>query len=80
MRLPVVPNINSVLSPIMQSVNALTLCNVLCRLKHPLTMSLAERESEILKFETQEREDKHETMRILKFLITLQFHLINGSK
>ena len=32
-------------------------------------MSLAERESEILKFETQEREDKHETMRILKFSI-----------
>ena len=28
-------------------------------------MSVAERESEILKFETQEREDKHETMRIL---------------
>ena len=39
--------------------------NVLWRLKHPLTMSVAERESEILKFETQEREDKHETMRIL---------------
>ena len=25
--------------------------------KHPLTMSLAERESEIFKFETQEREN-----------------------
>ena len=49
----------SILSPIMHSVN------VLWRLKHPLTMSVAERESEILKFETQEREDKHETMRIL---------------
>ena len=52
----------------------------LWRLKHPLTMSLAERESEVLKFDTQEREDKHETMRILNILITLQFYLIKGSE